>query len=376
MKKLLTLLALTPLTGALYAANLSSVPISDSDSVKSNINVNSNISINHTGGNVDQNTSKNSGTLSVPKTTDMTSDTAPTCLCAQKTKHIVKKHKKVVHKKTVKKNNKSTVVTKDINLNKDNPPVENSLSYSDVVVNVSHQPENHDYIIDMQRKDGQPFMLQDFTPISHTKEKGETAPLFETVWLKSSLDDTQQNQLLFSNDGHYRINVPDSKNKCEAFYFTYQLKGENYPVTQAIILGKHGHSVSKMDVACVPKDLNEKISTDYTKDFYTIGLHWKKPYLSNQESVKFNSTVTKAGIDYTPSDFQYYAVNNEFTHLYHFKPAVADPTMAYYGTNFEQFIDYPGNYFFSGSFINDEGKRTYFVTKKAVLNITKDTDNK
>lgn len=370
MKKLLILLALTPLTGALYAANLSSIPISDSDTVKSNINVNSNVTNNgeKVATNINQ-ISQNSGTLS----TVSPPHSSPTCSCAEKNTHVVKKHKKVIHKKILRKNNKPIVVTKDINLNKDNSPIENNLSYSDIIVNVSHQPESHDYLIDMQRKDGQPFAAQDFTPINHTKEKGETAPLFETVWLKSTLDNTQQNQLLFSNDGHYRINVPNSKNKCEAFYFTYQLKGENYPITQAVILGKHGQPSSKMDVACIPKDLNEKISTDYTKDFYTIGVHWKKPYLSNQESVKFNSTVTKAGIDYTPLDFQYYAVNNDFTHLYHFKSTVADPTMAYYGTNFEQFIDYPDNYFFSGSFINEEGKRTYFVTKKAVLNMTKDS---
>lgn len=232
-------------------------------------------------------------------------------------------------------------------------------SSADVISNIAYSKKEKTYFLELVKNNGIPLTTNDLLilPSGNYIDAHWTNTLFNKIEDKG-----------YDIDGMNTIfSLKPSKNKgeCEAFYVTYQLRGDKVITTKALILDDDGNVTNKLDEKCPVSKRDFRNNIQFTENNYTVGFNWSSPSLNTIKPVKFNSTFTKEGFEYIPENLKAYAVSNDFTHFYSFEKL---PTKgAYHGINFSQNIEYPNTYNFLLTFDGDNGK-TQTVTARGIVN--------
>lgn len=254
---------------------------------------------------------------------------------------------------------KNVVVEKFIEVNKTptyEPAYTNS---SDVISNIAYSKKEKTYFLELVKKNGMPLTVEDLLilPSGNYIETHWTNTLFNKIESKGY--DIDGNNTIFS------LKPLKNKGECEAFYVTYQLRGDSVITTKALILDDDGNFAEKLDTKCPVSKKDFRDNIQFTENNYTVGMNWSNASLTTTKPVKFTSTFTKEGFEYIPENLKAYALSSDFTHFYTFEKL---PTKGpYYGINFSQNIEYPNTYNFLVTFDGDNDK-TQIVTARGVVN--------
>lgn len=246
-------------------------------------------------------------------------------------------------------NTSLNISDKSLAINKNPPPLNLALNSSDVIVNMNYDKKKKEYFFQILNKNGFPLSNSDFVPQL-------SGNIINSYFLKTTLQQVQkENHDLNENQTIFSFKPKDSKGKCEAIYFTYQLKGDSTITTRALLLDKEGESVAKITKDCEVPKVDWRDNLEFTQNNYTAGFNWGSAALSTDKPVKFTTIFTKDGIESIPDDIQAYAISKDFTNLYVMKPQT-NKNGAYYGVTFSQNMSYPGTYFFLLTFEGENGK--------------------
>jgi hypothetical protein len=218
-------------------------------------------------------------------------------------------------------------------------------------------------ILTFHKEDGSFIKTTDFMPLV----KGNRTTLIGVAIANSSLNNVAQKYFnVLGTAKEYKIALADLKKECSVLFLSYRLKDSKELTYQTFFLDHSGSLVDKVDKECPAPTATRSELIEYTNNGYIAGIHFEAPYLSAGKETKIKVILTKDGEDFFPYDFGVYAVNEDFTRLYHFnmKQNVAGP---YFGTTFLKDLNETGNYYFVVRIKETaESVEDYVIIKKPV----------
>ena len=152
------------------------------------------------------------------------------------------------------------------------------------------------------------------------------------------------------------------KNKCQAIFVKYTLKGNKDYKINSFFLNNEGALEDSLPPSCEVTKKDERDSTDYSAKGYISDVSFTKPYSLHTQQLEFMLHLVKNGKDYFGQNLKGYVVSDNFNDIY-LPMIVPHRKGPYFGTTFVTVPPKPGLYNVVIPFDVDEGKQIVRVSR-------------